>query len=41
MAIEYDGQQHYKPIEKFGGEKAFEKTKFRDVIKNNYCKERA
>lgn len=39
MAIEYDGQQHYKPIEKFGGEKAFEKTKFRDVIKNNYCKD--
>ena len=39
MAIEYDGQQHYKPIEKFGVEKAFEKTKFRDVIKNNYCKD--
>ena len=37
--IEYDGIQHYQPIETFGGEKAFKSTKIRDEIKNTYCKE--
>ena len=39
MAIEYQGIQHYKPIEYFGGEKAFKKLKRHDEIKKNYCKE--
>lgn len=37
--IEYDGQQHYKPVDKFGGQKAFEQTQYRDQLKNKYCQE--
>lgn len=37
--IEYDGKQHFEPIDYFGGEKSFKETKFRDEIKNNYCKQ--
>ena len=33
VAIEYQGQQHYRPIERFGGEKGFQKTKKRDALK--------
>ena len=36
--IEYDGIQHFKPIEIFGGEKKFCNTKKRDKIKTEYCK---
>lgn len=35
--IEYDGKQHFEPIEFFGGQNGFEKTKVRDEIKNVYC----
>lgn len=35
--IEYDGIQHFKPIEYFGGEVAFKETKKRDNIKSEYC----
>ena len=35
--VEYDGIQHYKPINHFGGEKAFNITKQNDLIKTNYC----
>lgn len=35
--VEYDGKQHYEPIDYFGGEKAFKETKKRDDVKNNYC----
>ena len=35
--IEYDGQQHFKPIEWFGGVKNFKKQQKRDKIKDNYC----
>lgn len=38
ICIEYDGMQHEKPIEYFGGKKGFENTKIRDKIKNDYCK---
>ena len=38
ICIEYDGIQHFKPIEFFGGEIEFEKTKIRDEIKNLFCK---
>lgn len=39
ILIEYDGQQHYKSIEWFGGEQAYRNTVLRDRIKDNYCKE--
>ena len=38
ICIEYDGEQHYKPIEVFGGVKGFEDTIIRDSIKDEYCK---
>ena len=37
--IETDGIQHRKPIQIFGGQEEFERTKERDQIKNNFCKE--
>jgi hypothetical protein len=36
-AIEFDGRQHYQPIDFFGGVKAFEILKINDGIKNEYC----
>lgn len=35
--VEYDGAQHYKPIEFFGGEEVFKSTIERDKVKNDYC----
>ena len=37
--IEYNGKQHYVPIEYFGGEIQFNKQKIRDKELRNYCKE--
>lgn len=37
--IEYDGRQHFEPIEYFGGSKEFIKQQAKDRIKNNYCKQ--
>ncbi len=39
MAIEFQGEQHDKPIEFFGGEKAFQETKERDARKRNLCEQ--
>jgi hypothetical protein len=39
ICIEYDGQQHFEPIEFYGGIEAFKNRKIRDNIKNNYCKD--
>lgn len=39
LLIEYDGEQHFKPIEFFGGEESFEKRKKNDEIKNKYCRD--
>lgn len=36
--IEYNGEQHYRPIERFGGEKAFKKQQQRDSDLRRYCK---
>lgn len=36
--IEYDGKQHFEPIDFFGGKDGFKKTQERDKIKNTYCK---
>ncbi len=37
VAIEYDGEQHYKPIEAWGGEITLRDTRKRDAIKTKYC----
>ena len=39
IAIEYDGIQHYKPIEYFGGDSRYKEQVKRDTIKNQYCKD--
>lgn len=36
--IEFDGEQHFRPVEYFGGIESFQKTQKRDHIKNEYCK---
>ena len=36
--LEYDGEQHFKPIEHFGGEEKFLIQQQRDKNKNDYCK---
>lgn len=38
ILIECQGEQHYKPISVFGGEKGFKLQQKRDNIKRNYCK---
>jgi hypothetical protein len=38
ILIEYDGKQHYEPIEYFGGLSSFKITNEYDNIKNNYAK---
>lgn len=35
--IEYDGEQHYKPINFFGGEEGLKLLKIKDNIKNEFC----
>lgn len=37
--IEYQGRQHYMPVEYFGGKETFERQKQYDQIKRKYCKE--
>ncbi len=36
--IEFDGKQHFKPIQYFGGEEAFIKQQIKDNIKDEYCR---
>jgi hypothetical protein len=38
LCIEFDGQQHFKPIKRFGGEIGYNLTIYRDSIKNAFCK---
>ena len=38
MAIEYDGEQHTKPIKKFGGEKKFQQVQKNDKKKRKIIK---
>ena len=38
VCIEYNGIQHYEPVEQFGGVKAFKYTQKRDQIKRDYCR---
>jgi glutaredoxin len=37
ICIEYDGKQHYEPIDWFGGKKKLKYTIMVDKIKNDYC----
>lgn len=37
LLIEYNGKQHYTPIDFFGGKKAFNKRVKYDTIKEEYC----
>lgn len=39
IGIEYNGIQHYKPLDHWGGQEAFKKTKERDARKAQLCKE--
>lgn len=39
ICIEYDGVQHFEPIEYFGGVERFNSQKIKDEIKNKYCEE--
>lgn len=38
VCVEYNGIQHYEPIDYFGGQKKFENQILRDNIKREYCK---
>ncbi len=39
LILEYDGEQHFKPVKIFGGEKSLKATQYRDSVKDKYCKE--
>lgn len=36
--IEYNGKQHYEPVDYFGGEEQFKKQQLRDCLLREYCK---
>lgn len=36
--IEFDGEQHFRPVNFFDGEKGFIERQYRDNIKTQYCK---
>lgn len=40
ICIEYQGKQHYEPIEYFGGEKSLLYIQSHDKIKQDYCAEK-
>lgn len=37
LAVEYQGEQHYKPISYFGGEEGFKRVQQRDAQKKQKC----
>lgn len=39
ILIEYDGEQHFKPIKAWGGKEEFQRIKERDSLKNKYAEE--
>ena len=39
LAIEYDGKQHFKPIDFWGGIEQYQKTQHRDQLKNKLIAE--
>jgi hypothetical protein len=38
MCIEYDGEQHFKPVLNWGGDELFKELQLKDKLKNEYCK---
>lgn len=40
IAIEYQGEQHFKPVDYFGGEESFKKVQIRDKEKQQLSKEK-
>ena len=38
ILIEFQGLQHYQPVDLFGGEEQFKIQKVHDMLKRNYCK---
>lgn len=40
LGIEFNGEQHYRPIEAFGGEEKFKIQQFHDNLKFKYCREK-
>jgi hypothetical protein len=39
LAIEYQGEQHYRPVSVFGGEDAYQRVLERDALKRRLCQE--
>ena len=37
LFIEFDGRQHFEPVEYWGGQEGFEKQKKHDKLKDDYC----
>lgn len=40
LALEFQGIQHYQPVEAWGGEEQYRKNIYKDKIKNNICNEK-
>jgi len=40
LALEFQGIQHYQPVEVWGGQEAYDKNIYKDKIKNNICNEK-
>ena len=38
LCIEYDGRQHFEPVEFFGGKEQFKIQKINDKLKDTYCR---
>ena len=36
--VEFDGEQHYQPVETWGGEQTLKEVQIRDKVKDDYCK---
>jgi hypothetical protein len=39
IVIEYDGEQHFRAVESWGGKDQFNKTQEHDKLKNSFCEE--
>ncbi len=39
LLIEYDGEQHFSPVKRFGGKKAFKLVQYRDSIKTKFAED--
>ena len=37
--VEFDGDQHFRPVEAWGGQEKLEDTQYKDELKNKYCKD--